>query len=418
MSDSATWVHYTSCMALDIEAVLRHATALQRVTSLRGLMQVTHDAVVQGTRYQHAWLGLVRPDDPLHLVVLQVAGAVEELVLERCPKVLIAGDAMVADILANRIPVVVVEAATDPRTNKAIVAALGNRTIVNVPMLLGADVLGSLGVGTFGDEGPLAPTDDELEYLVVLATQLAGAYSRWCMLEEQDREQERRAALERQLARLQRVEMMGVMTAGVAHDLNNYLMVARLELEAFRDGEIDTLDAASSVVEKSIAVVQQLLTLGRKQEGNTSSMNLSERVRGSLQLLRPAIPRCINVATRLDPPMHVMADAVQVEQAIANLVLNARDAIAGVGRIDVELDTITLDDDPGRRFARLAVRDSGQGIAPEQRERIFEPLYTTKSNGTGLGLAVVARVAEQHGGLVTCESTVGVGSTFCLLLPQ
>ena len=116
--------------------------------------------------------------------------------------------------------------------------------------------------------------------------------------------------------------------------------------------------------------------------------------------------------------MHVNADAVQVEQAIANLVLNARDAIDGAGRIDIELDEITLDDDPSRRFARLAVRDSGQGIAPEQRERIFEPLYTTKSNGTGLGLSVVARVAEQHGGLVTCESTVGVGSTFCLLLPQ
>lgn len=405
-------------MALDIVAVLRHATALQRVTSLRGLIQVTHDAVVQGTRYRHVWLGLLRREDPTTCYVVEVAGSVEELVLERCPTVPVAGDEMVAEIIGNRAPVVVVEAVDDPRTNKDIVAALGSRTIVNVPMLLGSDVLGTLGVGTFGDEGPMAPTDDELEFLVVLATQLAGAYSRWWMLEEQRREQERRAALERQLARLQRVEMMGVMTAGVAHDLNNYLMIARLELEAFRDGEIDTLASASSAVEKSIAVVQQLLALGRKQEGNTSSMNLSERVHGSLQLLRPAIPRCINVATRLDPSMRVTADAVQVEQAIANLVLNARDAIAGVGRIDIELDEITLDDDPSRRFARLAVRDSGQGIAPEQRERIFEPLYTTKSNGTGLGLSVVARVAEQHGGLVTCESTVGVGSTFCLLLPQ
>lgn len=416
-------------MPLDIEAVLRHATALQRANTLRALVMVTHEAVVTGTRYRHLWLALIRPEDPENIAVVQVAGEVEELILERCPTVPIAGDAMVAEILANRAPAVVVDGQTDPRTNKAIVAALGNRTIVNVPMLLGAELLGMLGVGTFGDEGPMAPTPDELEYLVVVATQLASAYARWRLIEAQRAEDLRRAALERQLERLQRVEMMGILTAGVAHDLNNYLMVIRVALDGLRSGDPSTvavdLDAAEGATEWSIAVVQQLLALGRAPRGTPTAFELSDRLREALQVLRPAIPASIEVVERLDQPARVVADPVQVEQALANLVLNARDAIPSVGRIEVEVDTVTLGPDDTRAypaarpgdFARMSIRDSGVGIAADRMDRIFEPLYTTKARGTGLGLAVVARVAEQHHGFVACESTVGRGSTFRLLLP-
>lgn len=416
-------------MALDIEAVLRHATALQRVTSLRELMRETHVAVTSGTRYRQTWLALIRPELPEAITVVQVAGDVEELVLERCPTVPIAGDAMVAEILANRTPVVVVEAKDDPRTNKAIVAALGNRTIINVPLLLGTDLLGMVGLGTFGDEGPVAPTADELEYLVVVATQLAGAYARLRLLERQRREAEQRVELERQLERLQRVELMGVQSAGVAHDLNNYLMVVRSSLELLQSGDLrtaaDDLADARLATEKSIQVVQQLLALGRSARTHEGVFELSARLRDSLQVLRPVIPRNIELVTQLEQPARVVADPVQVEQAIANLVLNARDAISSVGRIEVAVDTVTLGPDDVRaypaarpgRFARMSVRDTGQGISPENLHRIFEPLFTTKAKGTGLGLAVVARVAQQHHGLVACESTVGQGSTFRFMLP-
>lgn len=416
-------------MPLDIEAVLRHATALQRATSLRELMSVTHEAVGAGTRYRHAWLALIRPEDPQTIYVVQVVGPREELVLERCPTVPIAGDALVAEIIANRTPVVAVEAAEDPRTNKAIVAALGNRTIVNVPLLLGTDLLGMLGVGTFGDEGVIAPTADELEYLVVLATQLASAYARWRLLEERQRESERRAALERQLERLQRVEMMGVLAAGVAHDLNNYLVVVRGSLDemahAGAGARGEDLDNAVHATERSIEVVRQLLALGRNPDGRVREFELGQRARDALQLLRPAIPSSIEVIAPPSPPVTVRADPVQIEQAIANLVLNARDAIRAPGRIQVEVDSVTLGSEaieaypnarPGR-FGRVSIHDTGLGIAPELRDRIFEPLYTTKPSGTGLGLAVVARVAEQHHGLVACESSPGHGSTFRLLLP-
>ncbi len=212
-------------MSINLTAVLRHASVLQRATTLRELVNLTYAAVTSETRYRTAWLALVEPEDPEHFRVAQVEGSMQELVLEHCPRVAIAGDAMLGELIDGREPVIVLDAPIDPRTNKAMVAALGNRTIVNVPLVLGPVVVGSLGVGTFGDEGILPPTDDELEALVILATQLAGAITRMQLLDKQRQDAEGRQRLERHLESLQRVELMGVLAAGVAHDLNNCLSI-------------------------------------------------------------------------------------------------------------------------------------------------------------------------------------------------
>ncbi|MFO0598041.1 MAG: ATP-binding protein [Myxococcaceae bacterium] len=261
-----------------------------------------------------------------------------------------------------------------------------------------------------------------------MATQVAGAYARLRLLDDQRREAEQRVELERQLERLQRVELMGVQAAGVAHDLNNYLMVVHGALQMLEHGHgssaADLADAMQAT-EKSIQVVRQLLALGRPAQRHEGEFELGAKLRDSLHLLRPVIPRSIELVTLREEPARVFADSVQVEQAIANLVLNARDAIASAGRIEVAVDTVTLGPDelrphpaaqPGR-YARMLVRDTGRGISPEHLHRIFEPLFTTKEKGTGLGLAVVARVAQQHHGLVACESTVGQGTTFRFMLP-
>ncbi|WP_309672720.1 ATP-binding protein [Gemmatimonas sp.] len=416
-------------MSINLKAVLRHASALQRATTLSELVALTWSAVRSETRYRTAWLALVEPADPAHFRVVQVEGSMQELVLERCPKVAIAGDAMLHELIEGKAPVLVLEAAADPRTNKAMVAALGNRTILNVPMVLGPVVVGALGVGTFGDEGVLAPTDDEVEALVILATQLAGAITRMSLLDAQRQDTERRQRLERHLESLQRVELMGVLAAGVAHDLNNYLTVAQANLGLLELSSTDTdhglVDAAMQATQRASDVVRQLLSLGRAQSLNRERVDLQARVAGTVRLVRSSMPANVTLTRELGGAPPVIGDPVQIEQALANLLINAREAVGNAGAITIGVHERVLNEEFVRaqswartgRFACVSVSDTGAGIPADVLPSIYDPLFSTKTIGTGLGLAVVSRVVQQHAGLIHCESTLGHGTRFELYFP-
>jgi signal transduction histidine kinase len=414
-------------MSIDLQAMLNHAGALQRATSLAEVVQVTYEAVRAHTRYQHAWLGVVHQADPGFMYVVEVRGLDHDLVLAACPRVSLADDAMVREIIEGGAPVVIAEASEDPRTDKAVVAALKNRTLVNVAMAVGTERMGTLGCGTFGDEGVMLPTEAELEWLVVLATQLGSALMRLNYLTRQQEDARARVELERSLEALQRLELMGVLAAGVAHDLNNYLTVVRSSLDLLDLSKVDP-EAVQDVLHattKASEVTAQLLTLGRSASPKRERVDLNARVESTLKLVRSSIPQGVQVTHTPRDAATVNGDAVQIEQALANLVINARDAVGERGAIEVGVKERELNSEFVRhntwaktgRFGLISVHDSGPGIAPELLSRIYDPLFTTKSSGTGLGLAVVSRVAQQHQGMVHVESRLGAGTTFELYLP-
>lgn len=418
-------------MSLDIDAALHHAGALQRVMTLRELVSATRDVVTAKTRFRQAWLALFESRDATHARLVQFSGSaeMEELAFATCPLIPIIGDPMMEAIVSARAPVVVEDARSDPRTNKDIVTALGNRTIVNVPLVLGTELYGALGVGTFGDEGVRPPTPDELEWLTVLGMQLAAAYSRLQLLEQQRADARARIELERHLEALQRVELMAVLASGVAHDLNNYLSVIQssadllsLRADAANQGVLDDVRLATT---RAREVTQQLLTLGRTREPLREPVDLGAHVESTLHLVRSSIPRGVQVLVERNPAPSVRGDPVQIDQVLANLLINARDAVGPKGTIRVGVDGQVLGPDfvtshawarPGH-FGRIFVRDDGVGIPPENLQRIFDPLFSTKRSGTGLGLAVVSRVVQQHEGLVHCDSAPGQGTTFSVYLP-
>lgn len=413
-------------MSKNLHAALEDAGALQRVLSLGELVEAAHLVVARRTRYRHAWLALFEPE-ATHARVVQFAGARREVVLRECPLVPIAGDPMVEEIRAGRSTVVVVDACSDPRTNKDIVARVGNRSIVNVPLVLGQDLLGALGAGTFGDEPLVTPTAEELELLSLLGAQLASAYSRLRIAEQEREDADARARLERHLESLHRVELMGVLASGVAHDLANYLGVIRTNVE-FLEGEgrdLALLRQVGLAAERATGVTRQLLALGRAQADRRVPVDLNERVESTLHLVRPALPRGARVQHAAGPAPRVEAVPAQIDQVLANLVLNAADAIGAAGSIEIGVDERVIGPDfvrehpwarPGR-FGHVSVRDDGCGIPPEHLPRIFDPLFSTKSRGSGLGLAVVSRFVEQHAGLVHCRSAPGAGTTFDVYLP-
>jgi signal transduction histidine kinase len=411
---------------MDQPTILRHASELQRATTLAALMAVTERAVGELTRYRHFWLGIFEPDGSPFIRVLDASTSQKKAAAELSDLVPTEGDQMVAEIKAGRSVVVVVDAETDPRTNKDMVKLFKNRTIINVPMMLGDTLIGALGVGTFGDEGVLAPTTAETDSLTIFGMQLAAAYNRVGTFNQQQRLESERRRLERQLEALERVELMGVLASGVAHDLNNFLTVVLSNLGTLQVAPTDREALADSIeaAKRSRDVVSQLLSLGRSQT-NREWVDVNGRLRSTLALVRSSIPSGVTVHHDESPASLVEADPIQLDQAFANLIINARDAVGMRGMITLKVDGVRLDEATVRNapwaragtFTRVCVNDTGPGIDPVVLERMYDPLFTTKPDGTGLGLAVVSRVVRQHDGLLNCRSVLGKGTTFEVYLP-
>jgi PAS domain S-box-containing protein len=237
--------------------------------------------------------------------------------------------------------------------------------------------------------------------------------------------------LQEQLRQAEKMEAVGRVAGGMAHDFNNILMIvrssvalARRDAPAGSRGErcLHEIDTAS---ERAAALIRQLLAFSRRQELAPRRLDLDALVRG----LQPMLARALGPSVRLrlasqDGPVPVEVDPVQAEHVLLNLALNARDAMPDGGELAVSLAVAELErveaaalGVPAGRYAQLTVADTGCGMPPEVRERAFEPFFTTKPSGTGLGLATVYGAVLQNQGAIEVSSEPGRGTTFRILLP-
>ena len=242
-----------------------------------------------------------------------------------------------------------------------------------------------------------------------------------------------RAAAEAQLRQVQKMEAVGQLTGGIAHDFNNMLAVivggldlAKRKLRGpKRDVEFH-LDNAMEGATRAAALTRRLLAFSRSEALLPEAIAPGVLVEGMLDLIDRSIGERITVATHFaDQPWRVWADSNQLENAILNLCVNARDAMDGGGRIDISIDNVAVragevgELGPGE-YVRIAVSDTGSGIPPEIMERVFEPFFTTKpvGKGTGLGLSQIFGFARQSGGDVAIQSAPGAGTTVSVYLPR
>ena len=242
-----------------------------------------------------------------------------------------------------------------------------------------------------------------------------------------------RAAAEAQLRQVQKMEAVGQLTGGIAHDFNNMLAVvvggldlARRKLHGPRREVEFHLDNAMEGATRAAALTRRLLAFARAEPLLPEAVAPAELVENMLELVDRAIGERIAVHTRFaSQPWHVWADPTQLENAILNLAVNARDAMDGAGEMSLQVDNVTLAEAeianlPAGDYVRIRVADSGSGIAPEHLDRVFEPFFTTKSvgKGTGLGLSQIFAFARQSGGDVAIESALGHGTKVSLFLPR
>ena len=240
--------------------------------------------------------------------------------------------------------------------------------------------------------------------------------------------------LQAQLQQAQKMEAVGTLAGGIAHDFNNLLtgILGNLEL-AMMDAPPDSrstghLRVAQEAAEQAAELTRQLLTLGRKNEPTMGPTVLNDTVTSIGRFLRRSLPQNITMHTTLDPELPaIRANAGQLQQALLNLAINARDAMPGGGTLTIttartEVDAHTARRNPHARpgsFIVFTVADTGEGMPPDVLEHIYEPFFTTKAagKGTGLGLAMVYTAVHAHDGWITVESTPGHGTVFRLFLP-
>ena len=239
--------------------------------------------------------------------------------------------------------------------------------------------------------------------------------------------------LESRLLRSQRLESVGRLASGIAHDLNNILapmlMSAPVLRDAISDPDIRQLvDTIESSAIRGAGVIKQLLTFSRGVEGERVPVQLKSLVLDMLNIVRETFPK--NIVAAKETPANawlVRGDATQMHQILMNLCVNARDAMPDGGKLTLELENVEVNEavaslNPGvspGRYVALSVTDTGTGISPENLDKIFDPFFTTKEvgKGTGLGLSTVIGIVKSHGGFIQVNSRLGQGTQFKVYLP-
>jgi nitrogen-specific signal transduction histidine kinase/ActR/RegA family two-component response regulator len=242
-----------------------------------------------------------------------------------------------------------------------------------------------------------------------------------------------RKKLEQQFLRAQRMESIGTLAGGVAHDLNNVLAPIIMSIQLLKikskDPQADkVLGTIETAAKRGADIVRQVLSFARGIDGQRVEVQPKHLLTDLQRIITDTFPK--NIQLRFSAPTDtwpILGDATQVHQVLLNLCLNGRDAMPDGGNLTIEVENCELDEHyvamdakvkPGR-YVRITVADSGTGIPPDIIDRIFEPFFTTKGphSGTGLGLSSVMAIVKSHGGIVNVYSEPGKGTTFKVYLP-
>jgi len=308
----------------------------------------------------------------------------------------------------------------------------GHRSIIITPIFSKDKVIGDLYFAStathrYGDRhGRLAES---------IGTQIAGAIANGQLFMKQKQIEEEKSSIEAQLHQSQKMEAIGQLAGGIAHDFNNLLTV----INGYSEFALSSLSPNDSLREeieeirkagvRAAGLTRQLLTFSRRQVPEFKVLDVGGIVRDLEKMLCRTIGENIELTIKLQENLgRVKADVGQIEQVMMNLAINARDAMPNGGKLIIELAGEELDEtyvrkhagvEPGK-YVMISVSDTGEGMAPEIREKIFEPFFTTKETGkgTGLGLSTVYGIVKQSGGHIWVYSEKGHGTVFKIYLPE
>jgi PAS domain S-box-containing protein len=322
--------------------------------------------------------------------------------------------------IQDRAPVRIEDAESSPEIDGSIDSMYGQKSVLALPLMLREVPIGAISIGDRRRTRRF--TDDEVERTLLMSRQVAVAIDNARLFQDLKRSYTELSRAQQELVKRERLAALGELSAVVAHEVRNPLGVIFNSLASLRRRGPQDEDARMllSIVgeeaERLNRMVSDLLDFARPHVPQLQPESLGDILRGAVEAAARAMPAAqvkvaVDVSAELPP---VPVDAEMLRQAMVNLVMNAMQAIPRGGEVTVrarpEARGVT-------RYARVEVQDNGPGIAPEHADLVFQPFFTTKAAGTGLGLAVVKRIADAHRAELAVRSAPGGGSTFILWLP-
>jgi signal transduction histidine kinase len=289
------------------------------------------------------------------------------------------------------------------------------------------------GLATHLETKVAAERRDELVSVGIAIALFTAAIGAWAVFGRRIRrghallagEQQQRLEAEAELLQAQKMEALGLMADGVAHDVNNLTAIIRGSAREVRMGlpegqrAVAPLDRIEDATRQADDVAKALLAFSRKAASPRGPVDLAALVHAMTPLLNYMVPAAIELVVEAPVATWVYGDAVQLEQAVFNLVANANDAMPQGGTLTILVRSAEVEVD-GQAFADLVIQDTGEGIPPELVRRLFEPFFTTRpaGQGTGLGLSIVHGIVTDHGGRISVSTRPAEGSTFSIELPM
>jgi signal transduction histidine kinase len=326
----------------------------------------------------------------------------------------------VAQSFRTLAPVIVEDAQTDDRTNKALVAQVGTRSLAVVPLVARGEAMGVIALVETRQKRRF--TDTEVARAVAVANVVAPAVTNAKMFEDLRRSYEALAKAQADLVKHERLAALGELSAVIAHEVRNPIAVIFNSLSELRRLAPRTSEASLLIgivgeeASRLNRLVGDLLDFVRPYEVHPRRVRLDGIIKGAVEAARRAAPEPrVEIQTEVcHDGEDLWIDGTMLQQALLNLIVNAIQATPRGKTVTVRAGVVN---GAGTRILRCEVADEGVGLDAATRARIFQPFFTTKATGTGLGLALVRRLTDALGGAVVAESRPAGGAQFVLTVP-
>ena len=319
---------------------------------------------------------------------------------------------MITDLCQQNKVVIIEDIATSDRVkNKKALKEEGIQMILDVPLILRTELFGIIRM-YFSERREFL--DEELNFVGAVAETCACAIDKARMIEEQKSQYDQLAL------QTEKLSALGRMAAGIAHEINNplagiLLFSSRMRKKVTEEGPIkEGLDVIVQETQRCKGIIQDLLEFSRDKEPEKAEASINDIIEKALSILENELRlHHISVEKNLSggmPP--ILLDVNLMQQVFVNLLINAVEAIQENGEIRIQSYV-----NSSRKIVGVGVADTGGGIPPDNMVKIFEPFFSTKKNGTGLGLAVSYGIVQKHGGNIQVSSRLGEGTQFTVEIP-